>query len=131
MLAAICNHLEAKDLKDEINNALISIETTSIKHFRKLLRQGTETEFSNVILTPKWLIYAVKTAKNQLSVISGRLTHLRIESYEKSSMHKVIPDTGLNVFGFFIDEGSGMIFIGLGPEEAAQRFRDQLNKAVN
>lgn len=131
MLAAICKHLDAKDLKDEIDNAIVSVETTSIKHFKKLLRQGTQTEFSSVILTPKWLIYAVKTANEKLSVLSGRLSNLQIEAYEKSTLHAIVPDTGLNVSGFHLGESQGIIFIGLGTETAAQKFRDKLSKAIN
>ena len=131
LLAAIYTHLAAKGLEDEINNALMSIETASTKHVKKLLRQWTETDHSGVILTPKWLIYAIKTANEKLIVLSGRLANLNIEAYEKSPMHAIVPDTGLNISGFNIGESQGIIFIGLGTEVAAQKFRDQLSKVVN
>lgn len=50
---------------------------------------------------------------------------------EKYEMHKLVQDTGLNISGLRTDAVNlGSVFIGLGPEPAAQKFRDILKDAI-
>lgn len=119
-----------KGLKGIERDQIICIETTSTKQQKKLLRSYTETILSGVLLTPDWLIYAVGKANEWPSVLSTRLTNLRVEPYEKSNMHAVIPDTGLNIYGMQSGSEIGTIFIGLGTEPAAQKLRDEIDKAL-
>ncbi|MFK7800887.1 MAG: hypothetical protein AB8G95_04590 [Anaerolineae bacterium] len=127
---AIRASLEAKGLEGVEHNSIICIETTSTRQQKKLLRLYTETILSGVLLTPEWLIYAVGKANEWPEVLSTRLTNLRVEAYEKSNMHAVIPDTGLNIYGIQSGSEIGTIFIGLGTEPAAQRFRNEIDKAL-
>ena len=127
---AILGCIDEKGLEGIQNDQLICIETTSTKQQKRLLRSYTETVLSGVLLTPDWLIYAVGKANEWPAVLSTRLSNLRVEAYEKSNMYAVIPDTGLNVYGMQSGGEIGTIFIGLGTEPAAQRFRDEINQAL-
>ena len=62
---------------------------------------------------------------------SAKLQDLQVEDYERSDLHKMIPDTGLNVFGFYTANDFGSVFIGLGTERATQKFRDMLQEAIS
>ena len=65
-----------------------------------------------------------------MRLLSAQLQNLRVEDYEKTNMYKMIQDTGLNVFGFQTADDLGSVFIGLGSEPAAQKFRDMLKEAM-
>jgi hypothetical protein len=130
LAAAIRAHIERYELDDVIGPALICCETTSTKQTKRLFGSKTEVEIAGVVLAPQWLIWAGGKEGEPLGALSARLHDIRVEDYEKSHMYKMIQDTGLNVFGFQTAEGLGSIFVGLGPEPAAQKFRDALKEAV-
>ena len=130
LAAAIRAHIERYDLEDVLASAVMICETISTKEKKKLFGRKTEVEIAGTILTPKWLIYAGGKENETLGVLSARLQNLRVEDYEKTSMYKMMQDTGLSVFGFQTANGLGSVFIGLGSEPAAQKFRTMLNDAI-
>lgn len=130
LATAIRAHIERYELEDEVTTILICCETISTKQKKKLFGSKTEVELGGIILTQKWLIWAGGKENEKAHVLSARLQHLRVEDYEKTNMYKMIPDTGLSVFGFQTANDLGSIFIGLGSEPAAQKFRDILKKAI-
>lgn len=131
LLAALRAHIEKYELGDGNGSALMCCETTSTKQKKGLFGGKPVVIVTAVLLTPQWLIWA--TAKGQESpvVLSARLRDIRAQDYEKSEMYKLMPDTGLDIFGLrtaAVDLGS--VFIGFGPEAAARKFRTMLKEAL-
>ena len=129
---AIKAHIERYGLEGFIENILIGCETISTKEKKSLFGKKTEIEIGGVILTPKWLIWAGGKENEKTGVLASRLQDLRVEDYEKTKMYEMIQDTGVNVDGFRTgqESGSGSVFIGLGMEPAAKRFREMLKEAI-
>ncbi len=130
LAAAIRAYVEKYELEDVEASALICCETTSTKQKKKLFSRKTEVVLTGIILGPKRLIWATGKENDSPGVLMVRLSDARVEDYEKSSMYKMIQDTGVNIFGLPTADGFGSAFIGLGPEPVAQRFRDVLKEAI-
>lgn len=129
---AIQAHLERYNLEGIFENILICCETISTVEKKKLFGKGSETEISGVILTPRWLIWAGGKENEKMGALSARLQDLRVVDYEETKMYQMIKDTGLNVDGFRTGQGTGpaTVFIGLGAEPAAKKFRELLKEAI-
>ena len=132
LAGAIKAHIERYELEGVIENILIGCETISTKEKKSLFGKKREVEMVGVILTPKWLIWAGGKEGERVGVLSARLQDLRVQDYEKTKMYQMIEDTGVNVDGFQTGQeiGSGSVFIGLGNEPAAKRFREMLKEAI-
>ncbi len=130
LAAAIRAYIEKYQLEGIEASALMCCETISTKQKKKLFSRKKEVVLLGIILTPKWLIWAAGKEGEHPGVLSARLNTIRVEEYEKSSMYKMMQDTGVNILGLQTGDGFGSAFIGLGPEPAAQLFRDVLQKAV-
>ena len=128
--AAIGEHVERYGLEDVVALAIYCCETVSIREKKKIFGSKTEVEISGAILSPKWLIWAGGKENGAVGVFSARLQELRVQDYENTKMYKMIADTGLDVYGFPTGEGPASVFIGLGPEPAAQKFREMLKDAM-
>jgi hypothetical protein len=132
MNAAIKSHVEQYNLGAILSDALLAIETKSDK-VKKGLFGKDETVVIDAVLTPRWLVWAVKDGKGDISVLSVRLADIVVTDYAKSKMAQLVQDTGVEVTGTFTGlslEGPGTMFIGLGNEPAAKKFQDALIKAV-
>ena len=127
---AIQAHIERYGLEDVLESILICCETISTKEEKKLFGKKVEVEIGGVILTPKWLLWAGGKENEKAGALSARLQDLRVEDYENTNMYKMIQDTGLNVFGFQTANDLGSVFIGLGSEPAAKKFREMLKEAI-
>jgi len=131
MLAAIREHLELYKIGNIEPHILICCETTSIQK-KKGLFGGSEKVITGALVTSEWLILAVEKPNEKPEVISGRLQNLQAQNFEDTAMFRVSPDSGLNITGRYSDVTRlGMSFIGLGPEPAAQKFRQILQEAVH
>ena len=131
LAAAIRAQIQQYKLDTVESTALMCVESTSTKQ-KKGLFGSAETIHMGVLLTPKWLIWGAGKQGEKPAVISARLQDLIIQDYEKSAMYKIMPDVGMNVTGRYTDvTQQGMSFIGLGPEPAAQKFRQALHEAVD
>ncbi len=128
--AAIRAYIEKYELEDVEPSALMCCETTSTKQKKKLFSRKTKVVLTGIILTPKRLIWATGEENKNLGVLMVRLSDARVEDYEKSSMYKMMQDTGVSIFGLHTSDGFGSAFIGLGPEPVAQKFRDMLKEAI-
>lgn len=138
LAAAIRDHLAKYNLEALENSVLYGCETRSTAKKKGLFRRQVEVILSGVLLTPRWLLLA--TGKEGEApgkegeapgVLSARLEALRVQDYEQSSMYKLVADTGVNIFGVTTGTSEpGSVFIGLGPEPAAQRLRQLLKEAV-
>ncbi len=106
-------------------------ETTSTKQKKGLFGGKAETVLTGVVLTSQFLLIATEKNHEAPAVLSTGLNDIRVQDYEKSDLYKLMPDTGIELSGLrtdLIDRGS--LFIGLGPEPAAQNFRAALKEAV-
>ena len=130
MLAAVREHVELYKIGNIESNILICLETISIQKKNGLFG-GSEKVITGALLTSEWLILAVERVNEKPVVISGRLRNLQAQNFEDTAMFKVSPDSGLNVTGRYSDvTKQGMSFIGLGPEPAAQKFRQIFQEAI-
>ena len=129
--AAIRAYIEKNELGDIEGTALICCETTSTKQKKGLFSSKAEVHITGALCTPKWLIWAPGKENEIPSVVSARLRDIRALDYEKSDSYKLIQDNGLSISGLLMDvPEQASIFIGLGPELAAQKFRTVLKEAI-
>jgi hypothetical protein len=132
LVAGIRAHIEKYQLGDVASSALMCCETTSTKQKKGLFGGKAEIVLTDVILTPQWLIWAMRKDNESPSVLSARLRDIQVQDYEKSEMSKLMQDTGLNISGLRMDAVDlGSAFIGLGSEPAAQKFRTLLKETVS
>ena len=131
LTASVRAHIEKYELGDIEASVLICCETTSTRKKKGLFGGKTEVFLTGMVLTPQWFIWASGKENAALGGHSARLRDVRVQDYEKSDMYKLVQDTGLNISGLRTDSAdTGSIFIGLGPEPAAQKFRDMLKEAI-
>lgn len=99
--------------------------------FDKLLGRDTR-QLGIAVITARWLFTVVTDPKSGAGLAVGhKLDGLDVLDYARSDWARLAPDTGLRLTGF----GPGATerrsyFFGMGPGEAAERFRAQLDKAV-
>ena len=129
---SIREHIQKYELEDVESSSLISCETTSTKIKKGFFGGKAEPIQTGILLTPRWLIWASANAKETFGVHSARLDTIQAQDYEKSEMFKLVSDSGVNISGLRTDSTDvGSIFIGLGPEAAAVRFRAMLKEAIS
>ena len=127
---AIHDYLEEHDFDDVRADILFCGETVSTKQKKGLFSKKSEVIQTGFVLTPQWLIWAVAQESKPTAVLAARLNTIQVEDYETSAMYKMVEDNGINVSGLPTSDGPGTAFIGLGPETAAQKFREALKAAI-
>jgi hypothetical protein len=135
---AIQEHIEAYELKLDLNDYLICIETISHKKKKKLFGGGIPNQTIQLdILTPAWLIVAAQGDKSDsVGVLSVQLKDAIAKDYKDDPSYQLIPDTGIFVTGTYTGRvgmhGSSDIssFIPLGEEPAAAEFKEILFKSI-
>jgi hypothetical protein len=131
LAAAIRAHAANYQFGDPAAPGAACWETTSTKKKKGLFGGQPEVIVTGIVLAPPMLIWAAGREGDKPAVQSARLRDLQVQDYEQSSMHKLVPDTGLNLNGLRTDAVElGSAFIGLGPEPAAQHFRLALREAI-
>ena len=130
MVSAIHKHIEQYNLGSVLLDALMCIQTDSEK-LKKGLFGGTETVRMGVVVTPRWLIWAVNGTKTQTTVLSAQLIHVTVQDYAQTQFARLIPDSGIEVSGMFTDASeNASAFIGLDEGVAAQKFREIVIRAA-
>jgi len=134
---AVQAHLEEYNLGSILDDALMSVETVSLKKKKGLFKgPGDQQVTSYAILTPTWLVYAAKGDSGHAAVLSVPLADAKAEDYQGSPFYAKIPDRGYRITGNFTGRvgmhGSQRvsIFIGLGEERAARLFGEALMDAI-
>jgi hypothetical protein len=134
--AALKKHIGDYQLGSILSDVQMCVETRSEK-IKKGLFGSAEAVLTAVILTPRWLLWTIQEGKGAVTAISARLADIVVVDYSKSSMAKLIADSGIEVTGEFtgvshggLSDQRGSIFIGLDAGEAARKFEDMLIKAV-
>lgn len=124
-------HISQYELGAVESDVLFCCETVSVRHKRNLFRPQTETTISAAYVTPKWLIWADSTSRNDASIGSAQLKHIDVNDYETTAMFAIAPDHGINVTGRYTDKNkTGMTFIALGQDPDGQNFRKILEQAM-
>jgi hypothetical protein len=104
-------------------------ETTSERKQPGMLAtlMGEDTIYYTAILfTPQRLIWARSGDKSGTQVFAANFKDVRVKAFDS----KLVKDTGLEVFGYMGDPPRRMRgYIGLGPEEAARKFCEEIMKA--
>lgn len=130
--AAIEKHLEQFNLGPLLKDAYFCIETRSEK-IKKGIFSGPlpKLMISIAILAPRWLIQVLQSDSQPAYANSVQLRDLAISDYGKNPMYSKLPDNGLEVTGMYTSSiESGTRFIGLGKEEAGEKFKSMLIDAV-
>ncbi|MAT97038.1 MAG: hypothetical protein CL608_07845 [Anaerolineaceae bacterium] len=130
LATAVRDYMAQHDLGDVETAALFCGETTSTRQKKRLFGKKVEETSTGILLTPKWLIWVTEQENETPTVLAARLRTIQVEDYEQSAMYKMVQDSGINISGLPTADGIGTAFIGLGPEPAAQKFRDTLRQAI-
>ena len=129
--AAMRAYIEKNELGDLEGSTLLCCETISTRQKKGLFGSKAEVIITAALCTSKWLVFASGKENEIPAVLSARLRDIRALDYEKSDLYKLMQDSGLDITGLQTDTPEqGSIFIGLGPEPAAQKFRTVLKEAI-
>ena len=123
------NHRELGNVEVEV---LMCCETASEKKRAGALaaRLGDDPDtilYTGMLVTPQWLVWARFGDKSGISVYSAKLQDVQVRAFAS----RLVKDTGMEVSGY-IGDSKGRVrgYIGMGPEPAAQKFREQVQKAI-
>ena len=136
--SAIQEHIEAYELKLDLDGYLMCIETISRKKKKKLFGGGIPNQTIQLsVLTPTWLIVAAQGDRSDsVAVLSIQLKHAIAKDYKDDPSYKMVPDSGIFVTGTYTGRvgmhGSSDIssFIPLGEEPAAAEFKEILFQSI-
>lgn len=82
-----------------------------------------------IVLTPKLLVWTRSGEKSGVTTIWAKLKDIEVTDFVSPLPN--FSDSGLSVFGFIARNSErGTVFIGLGPEGAAERFRQAVKDEV-
>jgi hypothetical protein len=130
LISAINKHIEQYNLGPILSDALMCVQTDSEK-VKKGLLGSAETVRAGVIVTSRWLVWAVNGTKTQTAVLSAQLRNVTVQDYAQTPFVKMIPDTGIQVNGIFTDGNeNASAFIGLDEGQAGKKFRDVVIRAA-
>ena len=133
LVQALCeyaqNHRELGDIEERV---LMCCETTSEKKragaLATLLGDNPDAIlYTGMLVTPQWLIWARSGDKSGITVSSAKLQDVRVRAFAS----RLVQDTGMEVSGY-VGDSKGRVrgYIGMGPEPAAQKFCEQVQKAI-
>jgi hypothetical protein len=132
-IEAIHQHIERYNLGPILDETRLCIETSSEKKKKGLFGGGGNQVLRvSIILTPRWLVVVLRE-KSGISVRSMQLRDMLVVDYASTPGYKLIPDAGVEISGAFTGatgEETAALFIGLGAEPAALKFKQTLIQAV-
>ena len=127
---AIRAHAAKYGLDDLESDILICCETLSVRPKNRLFG-GIKTTLSAVYVTPKWLVWAESSGRNEAAAGTAQLSQIDVRDYRATSQYAITPDQGLNITGRYTDTNrTGITFIVLEAEADGQKFRDVLYDAL-
>lgn len=130
MVDEIKKHIELFNLGPILLDTLVCIQTDSEKT-KKGLFGSADLVQQGVILTPRWLVLAVKRTKGSVGVLSAQLRDVVVLDYVQTPYAKMIPDTGIQVDGQFTDMSeNASAFIGLDESGVGKKFKELVIQAV-
>ena len=130
MVTAVKAHIELYNLGSILSDTLMCIQTDSEK-VKKGLFGKAEGVSQGVVLTPRWMVLAVKSKGAPVAVLSAQLSNMVMQDYAQTQFAKMIPDSGIQVNGMFTDVSeNASAFIGLGDGAVGEKFKETAIKAV-
>jgi hypothetical protein len=127
---AMREHIAKYKLGDIESDILVCCETTSVRHRKGLFSRAQNTR-SAAFVTPKWLVWADSTKRNDAGAGSAQLAQIEVHDFGTTAMGVIAPDEGLNITGRYTNENkTGMTFIVLGAGPDGQKFRKLLHDAM-
>ena len=130
MVDEIEKHIELYNLGPILADALMCVQTDSEKP-KKGLFGNAEIVYQGVIVTPRWLVWAVTGTKTSMVVLSAQLKDVVVQDYAQTQMAKLVPDTGIEVSGRFTDyTENSSAFIGLDESVAGRKFKETVMQAA-
>ena len=130
MVAEIKKHIELYNLGAILSDALMCVQTDSEKA-KKGLFGSAESVRQGVVVTPRWIVWAVNGTKAQNSVMSAQWKDVTVQDYAQTQMAKLVPDTGIEVSGRFTDVAENVsAFIGLDESVAGKKFKETVIQAA-
>lgn len=130
MVEAIRKHIERHNLGMILSEPLMCVQVDS-ETVNKGLFRSAETVSMGVVVTLRWLVWALSGTKTPTTVLSAQLRDIVVRDYAQTQFAKMIPDTGIEVSGRFTDASENVsAFIGLDDSPAGTRFREIVIQAV-
>jgi hypothetical protein len=137
LVQAMRDYIENQKLVGIENEILMCCETTSEQKTHNkssgLLTWLGEGDPDTIVhtgmfVTPEWLVWARKGDKSGMLVTSAHFRNVKVKPF----FSRFNDDTGLEVSGF-IGDAPGRVkgYIGMGPEDAAQRFCAEVVQAAD
>jgi len=119
------------NLGDLLSASVACVETVSRKTRKNLPGGSAQPVRVTALLTPQWLVWAIVADRPEPTVMSGRLQDIVVQDYAATKFAAMVPDAGIEVSGSLTDVTElGAAFIGLGPEPAAEQFKQAVMRAV-
>jgi hypothetical protein len=136
LLQAMRDYIENQKLVGIEVTILMCCETTSEKKVSDenagvlAFLEGDDpdtTVYTGMFVTPEWLVWSRSGNKSGIMVTSANLGNVKVKPFSS----RLTEDTGLEVSGF-IGDSPGRVkgYIGMGPEEAARKFCEEVVQAV-
>ena len=127
---AIRAHAVKYRLDDVQSHILMCCETLSFRH-KKGLFGGIQTTLSAVYVTPKWLVWADSSGRNDVVAGTAQLSQIDVRDYGSTAQYAISPDQGINITGRYTDKNKvGITFIMLEAGADGQKLRQVLNEAL-
>ena len=132
LLRAIQSYFQEHNLGNLETEALLCCETISTKKelsgLNSMLKSELETTVRmGIILTSKHLIWVRKGDQSEARLSAADLNYIQARAYTSF----FTKDTGLEIFGYIGDSNTNVRgYIGMGPEPAAQKFCEEVKKAI-
>ena len=129
---AIQTYFREQNLGSPEAETLMCCETVSTRKssglLASLLSSGEDATFhTGMLLTSEWLIWVRKGDRSSTVLNAASLKEIQAKAY-LSLLNK---DNGLEINGYTRDsKGRVRGYVGMGPELAAQRFCEEVEKAV-
>jgi hypothetical protein len=132
LLRAVQSYFQEHQLGDLEADTLMCCETISTKkNFGRLasLLKGVEdtTIHTGMLFTSQWLIWVRRGDQSGTVLTAANLKEIQVKSY----VSILAKDSGLEIFGYIVDSKSQVRgYVGMGAEPAAQKFCEEVKKAV-
>ena len=130
MVDAIKRHVERYNLGTILSEVLMCVQTDSEK-VKKPLFGSAPIVYTGMVLTPRWLAWAVSGPKTQMAVLSAQLRDVVVQDYSQTQFAKLIADSGLEVSGRFTDASeNASAFLGIDDSMAGRKFKEAVIRAA-
>jgi hypothetical protein len=132
LLQAIQSYFQEHKLGDLEAETLMCCETISTKkNFGRLVSLlkgvGDKTIHTGMLLTSQWLIWVRRGDQSGTLLNAANLKEIQVRTY----ISILTKDTGLEIFGYIRDsKGQVRGYVGMGAELAAQKFYEEVKKAI-